>query len=234
MGVVTPPFMSCPLGKPESLSRWAMFCSLSYSLADILCFQMLRSSSLPPPSSFSVYVSMAPCRDYQRREMAVRYPCVSSGSGPEVSVFAVAIISDFTLTLHFRIPCHPASFGWLLPPLASHFAGLSNDALGRGRGGPKTRRGLLGGRHRATPEGLGSSRVSRGGGAKVRLRGESGGGGGAVRRRDRGVSRRGLGAATRGRRRATRGRTIARARGTGTPRKTVLIRGLGVTQTHCF
>ena len=32
----------------------------------------------------------------------------------------------------FPIPYHPASFGWLLPPLASRSAGLSNDdALGR-------------------------------------------------------------------------------------------------------
>ena len=67
MGEVTRLFTSCPLGKPESFSRWALFSALHYSIADILCLRILRSSSLPPPFLFR---STAP----RRRLMVVRYP----------------------------------------------------------------------------------------------------------------------------------------------------------------
>ena len=48
MDEVTHLFTSCPLGKPESFSRWALFSTLHYLIADILCFRILRSSSPPP------------------------------------------------------------------------------------------------------------------------------------------------------------------------------------------
>ena len=73
MGEVTRLFTSCPLGEPESFSRWALFSALHYSIADILCLRILRSSS-PPPFLFR---STAP----RRRLMVVRYPQDVSTSG---------------------------------------------------------------------------------------------------------------------------------------------------------
>ena len=65
MDEVTHLCTSCPLGKPESLSRWALFRDLRFSLAIISCFRILRSSS-PPPFLFR-------STSLRRRITVVRY-----------------------------------------------------------------------------------------------------------------------------------------------------------------